>query len=526
MHGISGTYAYLGVSPAVAVGDGWRSPDGRVGLGSAAHSADGVLAVSFDGEGTNAAELLELYVLQGPAMIARVSGAFSLALWDGRQRRLLLARDAGGSRPLHYADDGWTLRFSSQSMAAGASREVPAGTVIVTDATGPGAPVPSRSVQESATMAAATVTAGARILALVGDCYAGKGGIARYNQDLFEALAAGGARIVILPRLDDASGLALPAGIRQLPPVYGRLAYAVAALRTALTEGPFDLLFCGHAFMSPLAWAIARLLRVRWWMQVHGTDIWEDRRAIVRRAIEASDMVTAVSRGTRQILMSWARLAPDQVRVLPNTIRDMFGPGKPSPELAARLQLGPGPVLLTVGRLSSTERYKGHEQIFAVLPALRACFPTLLYLVAGDGDDRAFLERRAAELARDPGAVRFLGFVPDKDLPDLYRLCDLYVMPSTQEGFGIVYLEAAACGLKSVGGMGGGSADAIPDERIGVIVDPADNAALVEAIARLLGQGKADPAAVEPYRRPHFAAGARLLLARLLAQPRRMRGAS
>src|SRR5262249_19788627 len=142
-----------------------------------------------------------------------------------------------------------------------------------------------------------------------------------------------------------------------------------------------------------------------------------------------------------------------------------------------------------------------------------------------DGDDRARLEQRAVELAGE-GVARFLGYVPEEELSDLYRLADLYVMPSTQEGFGIVYLEAAACGLRVVGGVGGGSGDAVADERIGVLVDPNDSAALSNAIVRLLGQGKADQAAVEPYRRRHFAAAAQLLLARLLAQPRRMRGAA
>jgi phosphatidyl-myo-inositol dimannoside synthase len=179
-----------------------------------------------------------------------------------------------------------------------------------------------------------------------------------------------------------------------------------------------------------------------------------------------------------------------------------------------------------VGRLSAGEKYKGHEQIFAALPALRARFPTLVHVVAGDGDDRARLEQRARELAGDGGTVRFLGFVPEEDLPDLYRVADLYVMPSSQEGFGIVYLEAAACGLKVVGGKGGGSGDAVPDERIGVLVEPSDETALVEAIVRLLGQGKADQAAVEPYRKSHFAAAARLLLARLQVHPRRIRGGS
>jgi phosphatidyl-myo-inositol dimannoside synthase len=365
-----------------------------------------------------------------------------------------------------------------------------------------------------------------RILALVGDCYGGPGGIARYNQDLFEALADGDADILIVPRLGDASGMALPAGIRQLPPVFGRLAFLLSSLRAAWQHRPVDVVFCGHVYMAPLAWIVARLAGARFWVQTHGAETWIGRRNIVRRAIETADMVTTVSRGTRHILMSWADLAPAQVRVLPDTVRDIFVPGAPSPVLAARLQLGPGPILLTVGRLSASERYKGHEQVFAALPALRARFPTLLHVVAGSGDDRERLEMRARELAGNSEAVRFLGFVPEEDLPDLYRLANLYVMPSSQEGFGIVYLEAAACGLKVVGGVGGGSGDAVADERIGVLVDPADEKALVEAVTRLLGQGKADQAAVDPYRRPRFAAAARLLLARLQAHPRRIRGGS
>lgn len=360
------------------------------------------------------------------------------------------------------------------------------------------------------------------VLALVSDCYGSDGGISRYNQDLFEALAEDGASIVVLPRHGNANALTLPPRIEQLPAVAGRFLYSVAALRTAWARRPIDVVFCGHPFMAPLSWLVARLVGARLWLQAHGTDVWNNRRKSVRRAIEAADLVTTVSRATRRSLLGWASLSPERVRVLPDTVRDIFTAAAPSAAFAERLKLGPGPVLLTVGRLAASERYKGHEQVFAVLPALRARFPTLVHVVAGDGDDRARLEHRAVELSGDPAAVRFLGFVPEADLPDLYRLADLYVMPSTQEGFGIVYLEAAACGLFVVGGRGGGSADAIPDERIGLIVDADDQLALTEAIARLLRKGRVDPAAVEPYRRHHFAKEAKLLLARLLARPWRM----
>lgn len=364
----------------------------------------------------------------------------------------------------------------------------------------------------------------ARILALVGDCYGAGGGIARYNQDLFESLAADGAEIVVLPRHGDARGLALPNGIQQRRPVFNRTFYAAAALWAALRYRPFDVVFCGHVFMAPLAWFISHLLGARYWLQGHGTDVWSIRGGMARRAIEAADLVTTVSRATRRSLLGSVDLPPDRARVLPDTVRDMFKPGPTPEQLAKRLQLGPGPILLTVGRLAASERYKGHEQVFAILPTLRAQLPGLVHVVVGDGDDRARLEQRARELTGDPSAVRFLGFVPDEDLPDLYRLADLYVMPSTQEGFGIVYLEAAACGLRVLGGTGGGSGDAIPDGRVGATVDPSDSEALVAAIVRLLGQGRADARAIEPYRRSHFAVAARLLLARLQAGPRRMKG--
>ena len=360
-----------------------------------------------------------------------------------------------------------------------------------------------------------------RILALVGDAYGGRGGIARYNRDLFGALAATGAEILVLPRLGTVSGEVLPSGVQQCPARFGRLGFSLAALGIAWRFRPVDIVFCGHVYMAPLAALLARLLRARYWLQTHGAEIWRDQRKFVRLAIEAADQVTAVSRATRTHLLGCVDLAPERVRVLPNTVNERFTPGAASPALRERLQLGRGPILLAVGRLSAGERYKGHELVFAALPKLRARFPGMIYAVAGDGDDRARLEACAKRQTGDASAVRFLGYVPDEDLPDLYRLCDLFVMPSSEEGFGIVYLEAAACGLRVIGGAGGGSGDAIPLGSAGTIVDPTDHAGLVEAVTRLLGQGRVDSAAVEPYRRSHFSAAARLLLERLLGQPSR-----
>jgi len=357
-----------------------------------------------------------------------------------------------------------------------------------------------------------------RILALVGDCYGARGGIARYNQDLFESLSAGGAELLVLPRLGDAAGLALPEGVRQWRPIFNRAVYSLVSLWVAWCHRPIDVVFCGHVFMAPLAWALARLFRARYWLQTHGIDIWTPRSGLQRVAIEGADLVTAVSRMTRRRLLEWSDLSPDRVRVLPNTVRDIFAPGPASPDFRARLDIGGGPVILTVGRLASTERSKGHEATFTILPELRRCFPGLVYLIAGEGDDLPRLSARARAQGLGPEVVRFLGYVPDDQLPDLYRLADLFVMPSSTEGFGIVYLEAAACGLRVVGGTSDGSVDAIQDPRVGATVNPEDRDALLAAVVSGLQAERVDPALIEPYRRPHFSRVARAFLAELVGR--------
>src|SRR5713101_1204271 len=97
------------------------------------------------------------------------------------------------------------------------------------------------------------------LLALVGDAFGGRGGIAQYNRDFLGALVKAGAvsSITVLPRLAQ-DPPSLPEMIEQMPARPGRGAYALAALRAALSQ-PVDLVFCGHLFMSPLAALVARL---------------------------------------------------------------------------------------------------------------------------------------------------------------------------------------------------------------------------------------------------------------------------
>jgi phosphatidyl-myo-inositol dimannoside synthase len=304
--------------------------------------------------------------------------------------------------------------------------------------------------------------------ALVTDAFGGRGGIAQYNRDFFEALGecAWVSSITVVPR-HAPDRVVTPTGIFQAPARAGRIIYTVMALLKAVFR-PVDVVFCGHLYMATLAAAIARLKGARLIIQMHGVEAWPPPSWLRRVAVEAADLVLCVSRHTRACVVGWAATAPERVLVLPNTVADAFVPGDGS-ALRAELGLKGSQVLLTVGRLESRERLKGHDRIIAILPTLLAKGHDPVYLVAGEGDDQPRLDKLARE-AGVAGRVRFLGRVEPQRLAELYRVADLFVMPSTGEGFGIAFLEAMASGTSALGLDVAGARDALGDGELGTLV--------------------------------------------------------
>jgi phosphatidylinositol alpha-1,6-mannosyltransferase len=315
----------------------------------------------------------------------------------------------------------------------------------------------------------------------VTDAFGGRGGIAQYNRDFLAALAEGGAvsSITVLPR-HAPERIAAPAAINQKPARPGRLFYSVMALRAALRRR-IDVVICGHLYMTPLAWLIARLKGAKLIVQLHGIEAWPRPSRLRRTATEAADLVLCVSRHTRACAVGWAAIASERVVVVPDTVADEFVPHGSS-ALRAALGLNGKRVLLTVGRIDSRERYKGHDRVIAAIPDLVRWGHDVVYVIIGRGDDRARLEN----LARQTGVaerVRFLGAVGPQRLAEAYRMADLFVMPSTGEGFGIAFLEAMASGTPALGLSAAGARDALADGELGTVVSEDD---LSDAIARLL----------------------------------------
>lgn len=330
-----------------------------------------------------------------------------------------------------------------------------------------------------------------RILALVTDAYGAGGGIAQYNRDLLAALSASDnvGEVTVLPRNGQADSLVLPAKIKQAASVSGKVGFALKALKSAIPNKNFDVIFCGHLYMAPLAALVSKVTGVPLWLQIHGIEAWQRPTLVQRWAAEQAQLVTAVSRHTRRLFLGWANCKPEAVKVLPNTVEERFSPGHKPDTLMDRYQLRGKRVLLTVSRLAATERYKGHDRVIQAVAELRASHPEIVYVVAGDGDDRPRLEQLARELGVEE-QVRFIGYVPDSELPDLYRSANVFVMPSTGEGYGIVFLQALASGIPVIGGDSDGSRDPLRDGLYGRLVAAEEVSAISAAIDELLHSPK------------------------------------
>ncbi len=261
--------------------------------------------------------------------------------------------------------------------------------------------------------------------------------------------------------------------------------------------------WCGN--LKPAAYP-ARWLQARYGVPygvvVYGTDLLlldsKIRRSALKRRttrllLGGASVIVAISEWTaqlcRQVLGTLELPADgDRIRKVPlGTDPSHFRPGVDARAVRQRFGLDGGPWLLTVARL---EWHKGVDTTIRALPAIRARFPGARYMIAGAGPRRPFFERIVAELGLGD-AVKFLGPVPDADLPAVYNAADLYVGASRlyelmAEGFGISIVEASACGLAVVGGRSGGIPDAVRDGETGILVDPDHPEAVAAGVVQLL----------------------------------------
>ncbi len=324
-----------------------------------------------------------------------------------------------------------------------------------------------------------------KILFLATDAHGGFGGVSEFNRNVLEALSQfdGVEQVTVVPRLADTPLPLLPSKIDYiLHGVGGKFRYIAAASLAGLRQAP-DLIFCGHINLIPAAVLVKRLTGAAIVLAIHGIDAWQTPNASAAKDIVRHvDLVLSVSRVTRDRFQTWCPLPSDRILVFPNTIcLENYGEGPPDLGLAERLGIAGKTVLLTLGRMSAAERYKGFDEVIEAISDLAVSIPDICYVAAGDGDDRPRLEAKARELNVAERVV-FTGRVPENEKAHLLRLANLFVLAGSGEGFGIVLLEALACGTPVVGSTLDGTRDALRDGEFGELADPRDPAELRAAI--------------------------------------------
>lgn len=350
------------------------------------------------------------------------------------------------------------------------------------------------------------------VLALVSDAYGSRGGVAAVNRDLFAALAAGGHRIDVISRapLDEAVP-ALPPGVRfDARSTGGAVAFG-RAFGSALVRGRYDAVFCGHLHLAPFAALAAARAGVPYVLMVHGIEAWgpphwpdTQRPAVMAATLAAARRATVVVAPSAFSLDRFARrarLRPGRGAVVPNGVDlTAFAPGPRRADLVARHGLTGRRVVMTMARLNRAEHYKGLDEVIAALPALG---DDVTYLVCGTGDDRPRLDA-LAQAAGVGDRVVFAGYVPEAEKADHYRLADAFAMPGRGEGFGIVYLEAMACGVPVVASSADASQEAVQGGALGFVVDPDDPDAVREGIRSALAAPKGVPPGLEHFSQARF----------------------
>jgi len=316
------------------------------------------------------------------------------------------------------------------------------------------------------------------------------GGVQNYVRTLIAALqdvlGKDDVRVVAVPAESEAHD----DGSSSLPPSV-KLRFLASAFAAAISWSP-DLIVCAHVGVAPVARLIQKVKRIPYWVTLYGIEVWGELPANKRNALQSAQRLISITCFTLDATVARQSLQQSRVLILPPTLpKGLLGPSEKSGGTSQDTQR---PVVLTVGRIAASERYKGHDVMLEAWPSVLLRLPEAEYWIVGGGDDRSRLEARARELGIE-ASVRFKGSVPSEELDVCYDRCWVFAMPARTEldaraprgeGFGIVFLEAMAHGKPVLGPSVGAPAEFIRSGEHGLLVDPVSASAVADALIELL----------------------------------------
>ena len=259
--------------------------------------------------------------------------------------------------------------------------------------------------------------------------------------------------------------------------------FVFALLRVRWSPSRKAFVFCGHINLAPLCLGTKMIFNIKYAIFTYGIEVWSIENWIKLESLRRASRIISISHFTAtKIKNQLEGIRPEKIVLLPPTIDgNHYMPQRKPVNLLQDYDFDGYKVMLTVARLSSLEKYKGYDNLIKAMPKILNKVPNFKYCLIGSGDDVPRVNKLIRSLNLEDH-VTVADVVSDNHLLDYYNLCDLFVMPSKMEGFGIVFLEALACGKPVIAGSKDGSREALLDGRLGILVDPDNIDEIAQAI--------------------------------------------
>jgi phosphatidylinositol alpha-1,6-mannosyltransferase len=287
---------------------------------------------------------------------------------------------------------------------------------------------------------------------------------------------------------DPAGEHVLPSGALEIPfRGFGRAKVQFIFAAALAARNSKGVVLAAHPNMALPAALMKKLSpRLKTIVVSHGVEVWQPLPCVRRAALRRANLLLAPSRYTVRKLNEVQGIPIDKIRRLPWPLSPAFlSLAEASETVQLPLEFPSGKVILTVGRWAASERYKGADDLIVAVAQLRPKFPNLHLVLIGQGDDLVRLQTLAAEVSATD-TVHFIQGISREGLAACYARADIFALPSTGEGFGLVFLEAMAFGKPIVAAAAGGATDLVENDVNGLLVPANNPEQLANALARLL----------------------------------------
>lgn len=296
------------------------------------------------------------------------------------------------------------------------------------------------------------------------------GGIEKYNSQFIDSLKKTGVNPVVV--------------VRNKGGILAIISFIIRFLTQYALVRP-DYIFCGHLNFAPLCAFVNSLFGTPYSIALHSLEIIYPTSKVKYRAVEKAQMIITISDYAKQLILDKFPGCKHKIFMHTNTVDGArYLIKAKNPTLIEKHNLENKPVILTLSRLSTSEE-KGQDRVLKALPAVIREFPDLHYLIVGAGEDTRVTEilKNSPELLRN---VTVVGAIPEAEKVDYYNLADVFVLPSKFEGFGIVFVEALACGIPVIATDAYGSREVLRNGELGVLINPDDVNAIAQSLISVL----------------------------------------